>query len=287
MKIALTGGSGFLGRELYKQLKAEGHECVLLLRETSVPPDNAPCRRVDFKEGHAFKEALEGCEVLLHAVGVTNGSNEVLEEVNKILTTLLMTSLPDSIKRVVYISSAAAHMRKGPYGMAKLRAEEEVKTCGREWVLLRPTMIYGPGDNKNLAMMVDWVTKRFFVPVLGGGKFKVQPVHVEDAAQACVAACTKEVSGSTFNVCGPEQISLKTMLEELKQRSKSSCIFISVPLKPVQIFLSFWAWLFPTTSLPVKQVKELDKHEAFEYTETSQRLNYHPRRFQDGLDWLN
>ena len=276
MKIALTGSSGFLGRELLKQLQSRGHETVCL---------NRPA--INFDDVDQIRDALEGCDVLLHTIGLTNGSDDMLHHVNDVITANMMTALPDSVKRVVYVSSAAAAMRKGPYGEAKLRAEEHVKNSGKDYMLLRPTMIYGPGDTKNLAMMVDWVTQKKFVPVLGGGGFKVQPVHIEDAAGAIVTACEVEVTNKTYNICGPEQVSLRRMLDMLKDKCKSTCVFVSVPLKPVQFALSLWGAIYPKTKLPVKQVKELDKHEAFTFEETAQDLNYTPRKFEEGLDWLN
>lgn len=291
MIVALTGASGFLGRELVRQLEKAGHEVRLLLRTSSKWQGEQKVFRLDFSNSSALSEALNGVNVLLHAAGVTNGSDQVLRDTNIEMTRQLTKALPDSVKRVVYISSAAATMRKGLYGESKLKAEEIIKTSakesGREWVMLRPTLIVGPGDSKNLASMVNWVKRSPLVPVLGGGKFKVQPVFIEDAAKAMVNAVTTSAVNAVYHITGPEQVSLREMLEEIKRRTGSSCFFVSVPLGPVQVAVKAWAMIWPWTKLPVKQISELDKHEAFDWQEGREALQFNPRSFQDSLDWLS
>ena len=134
--------------------------------------------------------------------------------------------------------------------------------------------------------MIDFVKKYPIVPVLGGGQFKVQPVHVEDVAAATIVAITSTKTNEIYNVCGPEQVSLRNMLEELKVRTNSNTVFVSVPLGPVQVILKLWATICPNTKLPIKQVLELDKHEQFNYKLTQVDLFFTPRLFRDGLSWV-
>jgi NADH dehydrogenase len=288
MKVALTGGSGFLGRALYRALLKQEHEPVLLLRQHAAFENfNCSVRQVDFRQLSQMKNVLQGCEILLHTIGLTNGTEEDLWESNAFLTERLMQALPDSIRRVVYVSSAAAAMLKGSYGKSKKKAEEFVQASGREWMIARPTLIVGPDDTKNLQMMLDWVEKRLVVPVLGGGHFKVQPVFIDDVVSALLRMVETEKRDHCYLLCGPEQVSLRRMLEVLRERSNSFCLFVPVPLKPIQKALKFWSRIFPNTRLPVKQVMELDKHEAFDFKEAAKDLGFSPRSFEEALEWLS
>ena len=190
MKVALTGGSGFLGSEITRQASMSGLDIVQLSRRQSKINCGVKLKVVDFNHSESIKHALRGCTVLVHCIGVTNGPDKYLKEVNVNLTKRIANSLPESISRVLYISSAATAMKKGFYGKAKLEAESLFFSTKRDVTVLRPTLIYGPGDTKNLQMMINVVKKYPIVPVLGGGKFMVQPVHVEDVAAATIVAIT-------------------------------------------------------------------------------------------------
>lgn len=286
MRVALTGGSGFLGSEITRQAIISGLDIVQLSRQRSKIDCDVKHEVIDFNHPESINNALRGCTVLVHCIGVTNGPEKYLKEVNVNLTRRVANALPESISRVLYISSAAAAMEKGFYGKAKLEAESLLHSTKREVTVLRPTLIYGPGDTKNLQMMIDVVKKYPIVPVLGGGNFMVQPVHVEDVAAAVIVAITSRKTNEIYNVCGPEQVSLRNMLEELRARTKSNTIFVSVPLGPVQVIMKLWATICPNTKLPVKQVLELDKHERFDYEPTQVDLSFTPRLFQDGLSWV-
>ncbi|MGE4158920.1 MAG: NAD-dependent epimerase/dehydratase family protein [Planctomycetota bacterium] len=298
MRVAVAGASSFIGRHLLPALGNRGLHAVALLRSARKPPTlpspqegegvraGNENRIVDYNIVDSLRKGMEGCDAIIHLAGLTNGSDEDLHDANVGATRRLMGALPESVRRVVYVSSAAAAMGKGLYGDLKRQSEEIVKGCGREWVILRPTLVVGAGDTKNVAMMKRWVERSPVVPVLGGGAFKVQPVSVKDLVGAVIESLTRPVAGETFNVCGPEQISLRSMLEILKTRSNSRCLFLPIPLKPVQKGLKLWSLIWPRTTLPVKQVSELDKHEAFDFLRTRELLGFNPRRFEESLEGI-
>ena len=289
MKVALTGGSGFVGREIARQLKLSGFNMIQLIRESSRSLNYGEYEycRVNYNNLQAIKASLVGCDAILHCAGRTSGSDKLLKEANITLTKHIIEALPESVKRIVYISSAAAGMNKGYYGESKREAEFLLIGSGRDTIIFRPTLIYGPGDTKNVQVMINWIKKSPFVPVFGGGGFMFQPVHVEDVASVATAALTSSKTNTIYNVCGPQQIPLRTMLEELKVRTGSNAILVPVPLKPVQKILKLWSMIWPATKLPVKQVLELDKHVVINCQSTLDDLSFSPRKFQDGLDWIN
>ena len=116
MKVALTGGSGFLGREITRQASISGLDVVQLCRQSRKFDHDAKLEVVDFDHPDSINKALRGCTVLVHCIGVTNGPEKYVEVVNVNLTKRIANALPESINRVLYISSAAAAMKKGFYG---------------------------------------------------------------------------------------------------------------------------------------------------------------------------
>ena len=287
--IAVTGASGFLGRHVLRSLEKKKISFVALVRSSGLAEgtEKNQVRRLDFKNPTEIDGALRGVEQVLHLAGRVNGPREDLEEANLHLTERLVEAARRAgVKRFLFVSSAAAYLKKGPYGQTKWKAEEFLKSSGIPFLIFRPTLIYGPGDTKNVAM-IDRLVKRFPVlPLLGGGKFLIQPVYVDDIVTVLVRALESSFENRTYSLAGPSQIPLKEMIEIIAASSGRNVRFIPVPLKPVQWLVRLWVSIFPGTRFPVKQILELDRHSAFEIEEARRDLGFSPRPFREGVSGM-
>lgn len=284
--IAVTGANGFLGRHMVRAFNERNIPYLALLREGTYPDGilTERGRVVDFRSVHELGKAFQGAQQILHLAGRVNGSIEELQESNvNLMRRLAEAAKRARVTRIVYLSSVAAQMKKGPYGIAKWESEEILKQSGIPYVIFRAALIYGTGDTKNIAMMEKMLKSLPVLPLLGGGRFMIQPVYVEDIVPAVVRALEGDRMNRTYNLAGPEQISLKEMVEILAARLGKKPLLVPVPLKPVQAFARFWSLLFPGTHLPVKQILELDQHRAFEIEEARNEMGFNPRVFQEGV----
>jgi NADH dehydrogenase len=276
---AVTGASGFLGQHLCEALEKTGSVVRRLSRKAE-----EGCDAVKFDGGDSLVRAFDGADVVYHVAGRTNGLSEQLREANLTTTEFAVAAAKKSgVKRLIFVSSAAAAMRKGEYGNLKFEAEKLVAASGIEHLIFRPTLIYGPGDDKNVAMMARVIKRYPVVPVLGGGHFKIQPVYIADAVSVLVQALDKRVPLTVYNIAGPAQITLRDMLLLISEHMRRRRIFVPVPLKPIQAGLRIYQKIFPSTRLPAKQVLELDKHEAFDISLTRRDFDFSPRTFEDGI----
>lgn len=284
--IAVTGGNGFLGRHILRALEEQNANFIALLR-TPVPSETIPekyQRQVDFNNFESLKQTLWGATQLLHIAGRVNGSIQDLKEANPLLMRRLVeVSSSVGIRRIIYISTVAAQMRKGPYGQTKWEAEEILKSSGIPYLIFRCSLIYGQGDKKNLAMIERTLKTLPFVPLLGGGKFLLQPVYVEDVVRVILKAAEGDMINRTYNLAGARQIPLRDMVQVLGERLGKRPRMIPIPLKPVQSLVRIWSSLFPRTRLPVKQIMELDQHRAFEIEEARRDFGFNPRSFREGI----
>lgn len=271
--IAVTGGSGFLGRHV-----------LSLLRKKNIDYRDLHRSHIDFKDISSLEKALQGTDLLFHMAATLNGSIKDLYEGNHLLMERVVeASRRAGVKKIIYISSAAAHLKAGPYGQSKGKAEEILKSSGIPYLIFRPTLIYGPGDTKNVDLL-ERLIKRFPVlPLLGGGNFLIQPVYVQDLVDVLIKAMDSRVSGKTYYLSGPEQISLKDMLNILAESLGKKIVLVPIPLAPVQACARFYCTLFPKTKLPVKQILELNKHSAFDIQEARNDFDFNPRSFREGV----
>ncbi len=286
--IALTGASGFLGQHLLRKFESEKLSALALVRPDSprlkeLKTIQREIRFVDFDNVEAIAQALSGTRILVHALGIINGTEEALERVNvRYSKNIFQAAKQAGIEKVILISSVAALRRHGFYGETKYQGEHALLGSGLAYTILRPAYIFGSGDLNNTSLMIKTLKRYPAVPLLGGGDFKLQPVYVEDVADLVVQAVREPASNTAFNVAGSSQISLKSMLEELSKGLGVKRVFIPIPLKPMQLIVRGYLRLFPKTKLPAKQILELDKHEAFDISETSRVFRFKPISFAEG-----
>lgn len=287
--IALTGATGFLGSHLAEQLTQQNFSIKCLVRNHSprshrLQRISSPVVVVDFNSSTDLDKAFRGCDTFIHSLGIINASDAVLHKTNVEFTQNLIASAKrQRVRRVIFISSVAAGMRHGAYGQSKFEAEKLVLASGIPCVIFRPAFIYGKGDQNNTGLMMKTLKRFPVIPLLGGGAFKIQPVYVKDVCSLIIEALERPELTGTYTVAGPEQISLKDILKILADSMKVKRIFIPIPLKPVQAALRVYLKAFKNTRLPAKQILELDKHEAFDISDTQKVFSFRPISFAAGV----
>ncbi len=285
--IAVTGATGFLGSHLVRALAKNNLEFICLVRSksprmTRLKDFSGSLREVDFTKSESVEKALAGCDTLVHSMGLINGEEDILRRVNIDYTRALLQAAKGKIKKMIFISSVAAIQRHGFYGKTKFEAEEVVRASGIPYLILRPAFIYGNGDENNTGLMIRTLKKFPLVPLLGGGNFKLQPIYVGDVVSVILEGLQKPAPNREYNIAGPGQISLKEILEILAFYLNVQRCFVPVPLKPVQFVVRLLLPLLKYTSIPAKQILELDKHEAFDISKTQADFNFNPMPFPEG-----
>ncbi len=216
MKIAITGGTGFVGRNIARSLAAEGHELVLMARgiDRTDPAIRSLAQFVslglDCTAGLA--NAMTGCHTVVHCAGINReigdqtfrkvhfeGTQHVLEAARQV-----------GARKIVLISFLRARPNCGSaYHESKWAAEEIVRHSGLDFTVLKCGVIYGRGDH-----MLNHLSHAFYTfPLFAFVGFHDQPIRpnaVEDVARI-VAACA--VGGAlprkTLAVLGPEELTLR------------------------------------------------------------------------------
>ncbi len=269
--IVVAGGSGFVGSHFVSLLKASRRPYVCISRPL-------------LGDSQSLQKQLEGAHTLVHILGKTNGTDEALKQSNvEITKNLVKAAQAAGVKRLIYVSSVAAIRRHGLYGQTKFEAEEIIGASGIPYLIFRPAYIFGRGDRQNTEMMIRTLKQFPVIPLLGGGDFKLQPVYVEDVTRLLFQALDSSDLNKVYTVAGSRQISLKDMLLILSKELRVRRLLIPVPLKPVQMAVRVYASVVKNSKLPVKQILELNKHEAFDISETQRDFGFSPVTFQVGV----
>lgn len=209
-RVLVTGARGFVGRHAVSRLLSRGHRVRGLSRS---PPSPGPSDRLEWWKGdvtdpRTIRGVAEGREAVLHLVGIAQardattfhrvhveGTRNVLEEAARA-----------GVERFVYVSAAGARPGGSPFFRSKHEAEWEVMRSGRRHVIFRPSVVYGPGDHFTTAL-ASLLRRLPVFPVLTVGSLRLQPVAVEDVADALVQAVERpDIEDGVYELVGPEQL---------------------------------------------------------------------------------
>src|SRR5437870_9140506 len=227
MRIVVTGGTGFIGREVVERLLETGDDEVVV---TTRHPDRDPWGgRVRLVQAYAgdhvsLGKAFMGADVVVHAIQFPNHPVEdpakgrtYLEVDGRGTTLAAQTAKKLGVRRFVYLSGAGAGQgRPQPWFRAKDMAEAAIRETGMEHVILRPSWIYGPGDHSMNRFV--WFCRHLpVVPVIGNGRTPVYPAYVKDVARCVVEGARREdAKDKVLELGGPERLTMDEVIRKIQ-----------------------------------------------------------------------
>jgi nucleoside-diphosphate-sugar epimerase len=240
--LFVTGGSGFVGRRLLKALPALGRP-VYALQRTGGSGDAAIAgvQQVagDLLEPATYAAALSKCRTVLHLAASTGraAAADHLRTNAEGTARLLAAAKTAGVTEFLFVSSIAAAFpdtRGYHYAIAKRTAEESVRASGIPFLIIRPTIILGPG-----APILGSLEKLALLPVTvvpGSGRVRVQPIHVDDVVRCLMAAARDRLfAGETVAIGGPDVVSFRDLLGEIRRTRKGATGgAVRVPLPALQ-----------------------------------------------------
>jgi uncharacterized protein YbjT (DUF2867 family) len=240
MKIAITGGTGFVGRNIARLLAGEGHDVVLVARgrdrtdPTIRTLNRARFVSMDLDDPAEIVQAFAGCEAVVHCAGINReqggqnyrrvhveGTRNVIEAARQV-----------GVRKIAMISFLRARPNCGSlYHESKWAAEELVRRSGLDFTVLKCGVIYGRGDH-----MLKHLSHAFYTfPVFAFVGFRDKPIRpnaVEDVARIVKAFVLEgRLSRQTLAVLGPEELKLRDAVRRVAR---------AVGRRPVMFPLPVW-----------------------------------------------
>lgn len=163
-------------------------------------------------------------------------------------------------------------------------AEAEVRAWaedrGVEWIILRPTLIYGLGRDQNIAEIARFVRRFGFFPVFGEAGGLRQPVHARDVATACLAAIQRSGSANcAYNLSGGETLSYRAMLARVFAALGRRCRLLPVPLSAFRIAVALLRCLPRYRQWTAAMAERMSRDLVFDHGKAARDLNFTPRAF--------
>lgn len=242
MNIFITGASGFVGSHLIEALSEdESIDKIFALyrhkEQIAFLPKVIPV--IGDLDTLPQLEQYQSVDIFIHLAGYfKNESKKLCERINLQGTKNAIKFCKDNdIKNFLFYSTINVDLKtKGCYATSKLAAEQEVKNSGLEYMILRPSLIYDK-NHGSVGTIMSFVKKLPFVPVLGNGKAKEQPIHINELIELTIAMIKDFKPGNTLYAAGKDAMTFREMIATIARTMNKKGRILPFPAKPVHAVL--------------------------------------------------
>ena len=236
--VTIYGGSGFLGRQIARQMAAAGWRVRVACRRPNqalfvrtygavgqVEP--VPC---NVRDDFSVRAAMTDADAVINCVGilVREGRNTFAAVHDEAAGRIARLAADLGVDRFVHVSAIGADPGAASrYLSSKGRGEAAVLSARPDAVILRPSVMFGPGDNfyNKFAGMAGWGP----VMLIGGGRGVLQPVYVDDVARAAVKGATGEAAPGIYELGGPEVLTLRQVVGQVLRAIDKRRLVVNLP----------------------------------------------------------
>lgn len=291
-KVLLVGGAGLVGQSLLKVLEYSELEITVVDKDAVMLNKlrshylDVKFINLDLSDCDALKKLALSYDCIVTMQAYIKGLNYYDFHQNTVMSTqnLLVQIKNQKVNPyLIHVSSSVINSKADDfYTRSKREQEQLVMNSGLQKVILRPTLMYGEGDNKHFYALINLMRKFPFFPMPGSGKYIRQPLYAMDFAHV-IEDCIKNPKSGIFNISGLEFITFKDCLMKFKRHYQ--CFSL---ITPIPVFL--FRWLLRIATLITKKVpfteQQLDAlmiPETFECIDWPQIFNTTYTTFDDGI----
>lgn len=289
MTIGVTGATGFLGGHLINRLLIDGHKLRTLVHRKR--PDPALESQVVAVTGsvnniESLRAAFEGAEIICHLVGlIAETRTQTFKEiVARGTANVVKACRLAGVRRLLYISAIGTSSdAASKYHRTKYVAEQAVISSGLEYVILRPSVIFGPGDGF-ISMLERLIRMSPVTPVIGSGRYKLQPVFIDDLVAVIVRSITSDVGlGRIIEIGGPEKLEFLQILNIIKQVTGRRRLNLHLPLAFMKLVARLMEAVMKPAPITTDQLLMMEAGNVVQSSETIELFGVQPVALEDGL----
>lgn len=284
-QVGLFGVTSIVGASLLSQLAAQGRKVVAFSRRACTGP-------AEVAEWHQIgKETVS-------RPSATDIPHWICAAPIWVLPQYFDMMLARGARRVVVLSSTsrftkqdssdlAERLTAGRLAGGEAQLQDWAERNGIEWVVLRPTLIYGYGQDKNVCEMARFIRRFGLFPVFGPAQGLRQPVHADDVATACVAALSSPAAANrAYNISGGETLTYYEMVRRVSAALGRKPRIVRVPLGVFAVATALLRLVPRCRQWTPAMAGRMNRDLVFDHADAVRDLGYAPRAFKIGAEEL-
>ncbi|XER08406.1 hypothetical protein SRRS_40210 [Sporomusa rhizae] len=215
--------------------------------------------------------AMKDVSVVLHLYNIRHSPN-IIQACNLI-----------GIKRVIFVNTTGMYSKFQQYANLYKKLEKNILESGLDYTIIRPTMIYGNQQDKNISKLVKIASRLRVFPIIGEGKSLLQPIFAGDLAEAIYQASQRDVSiHKTYNVAGSEPLSYEVIIKAIYYAMNKEVRFIHIPYK-LALVAGKIGDILPNGLISTERLLRLSEDKCFNYSNATEDLGFIPKSFYEGI----
>ncbi len=277
--LILTGATGFTGKFVVKELLTRGIKFDCLVRNPSkaevLNAHGINTVTTDLNDVDSLLRVLPGYKKLINVASIGFGAAPIIVKACE----------ESGISRAVFVSTTAIFTSLAAQTKSvRQAAEQSIMSSNLDYTILRPTMIYGTPDDRNMIKLLRLIQKSPIIPVLGTGEALQQPVHVQDVAWAiCEVLDQANTYRQEYNISGGQILTFNEVIQIASKHlgKKPHLLHLSknLSIQAVKVLNS----LKIKSPITVEQILRLNEPKVFDHSSAKNDFNYEPKTFEHGI----
>jgi len=272
MKILITGGAGFVGRNLVRVMKEQGFNPAEL---TIIDKDEA---NLNFVKNLGAKTVLVNLATPGHWIDNFYGQDLIISlhaqisgptyepfKRNNIEATqnVVEAAKKFGVKKIIHFSSAAVlSVRQDFYASSKKTGDDLIKASGLDYVILQPSLMYGPLDDKNVGWLIKFARRCPIFPIPGNGRYPRQPIYIDDICRLVIKLIHNFPAGQVYSINGQKIVYFNEIVSTVLKNLGGCRVAVHLPLPIFLFLLKIYDALFKSPFTP-DQIKSLTSGDVF------------------------
>lgn len=283
MNTLITGATGLTGGLLLQKIAdfQPGFEITCLVRPTS------NCNQINtlpltLHYYHGDSADITTWDAILCQQRFTTIIH--LVQLRQVPTLINSLNKARQTPRLIIIGTTGVYSKYNQYSAEYHQAEQVLTQYRGSYCLLRPTMIYGSPQDKNLHKLIQFCHRFQFFPVFGQGNNLLQPIHADDLAQALFSVWQNPSLQGQYDLSGETVITFRSLLHLVSQLLEKPIYQISLPLNlGITLATLLEALLGRRSPVRREQILRLQEDKAYSHAAATQDFGFTPRSLETGL----
>lgn len=277
--ILVTGATGFTGRRAVPMLVERGFKVRCLVRPQTearwLNSLDVEMVRGDLALPESLPRAFAGASGLVSIAPLDTGYADAIVD----------AAVTHGVERAVFVGSTQMFTRLNATSLAtRLAAERRIADSGLWYTILRPTMIYGGAEDRNISRLIRYLKRWPVLFVPGPGTYLVQPIHVDDVARAIADAYQEPGAvGRSYNISGGAPLTFNRLVDTIAAILGRKILKVHLPADALIVLLQRAEAAGIRFFLRAEQLQRLNEDKAFDHAAAARDFGFTALPFEEGV----